>query len=483
MTFSLPCQLPFFRRFIITLAFLQPFSLLSGSSAQTTTLAAPPDIPALIKQLGSPYVRLRDEAEARLRVLPESLGSLRALVRADAKSEAGLRAAQAVNFLKRSEWSLSGELQIQNGSLSNPAMNLLRSLCASPDGTHCVAMFRWGAVVIALNPLAQERVTGQPGTRFSANWEGVRRAVAVSPDGSLIASGNDQGEVRLNSFSGNLMRTILPPRPEPPPGLKPEPEEPAIRMSLDDTTGPKISLQTTPGLSASPIIPPEARVVWGLAFLPGGDKLLILNGNEGLTVQDVKSDERRTLPFPNLRPRCLAVSGDGKFAAVGADPDRMTCRLFLVKLDDLSIVQDVEIKTIPHSVSLNQDGSKVLVAVNNGSIHEMSAATGTLRVLHKFANPATSVAFSADGKKLLATSIDPRTPAVLMNAEDGTVEWSAPSAAQGFHSAVWLDDHRFTTSSHDSFVRLWSKRGSPPPASVSASPVDPTASSPASKAE
>lgn len=460
------------RSFITMLASGPFFGLLAGASAQTTppAAAAPSDVPALVKQLGSPYVRLRDEAEARLRILPESADSLRALILTDPKSEAGLRAAQVVSFLKRSEWSLTGELQIHNGLLMNPGMNLLRSLCASPDGTHCVAMFRWGAVVIALNPLAQERVTGQAGTRFASSWEGVRRAVAVSPDGSLIASGNDQGEVRLNSFSGNLIRTILPPQPEPPPESKAEgTEEPAIRLSLDDTTGPKVSLQTKPRFSALPAaINAESRVVWGLGFLPGGDKLLILNGNEGLTVQDVKSNDRRTLPFPDLRPRCLAVSGDGKFAAVGADPDRMTCRLFLVKLDDFTIVQDVKVKTIPNGVSLNQDGSQVVVAVNDGSIRAMARDTGDLRVIHKFAAPATSVAFSADGKKLLATSIDPRKPAVLLNAEDGMVDWAAPSAAQGSLSAVWLDGHRFITSSNDSFVRLWSKRGSPPPPAVPA---------------
>lgn len=497
-------------------AALLPFAATALAWGQTApsqeTKANPPDAPALISQLSSPYVRLRDEAETALKSLPDALPQLRTLVQSAPASEAGLRAAHIVDALKGTQWALTAELQVRDPSSTSshsssepPEFLMLRALCPAPDHRRCVALFRGGAAVFTLNPLAQEKVTGQPSVKNSQNWQGLRRALAVSPDGQWIASGNERGEILLNDFSGEAVRKIAPiptasassstssdpsvsespysADPSPiltnPSSTQPSPggislSDDTIRLSLDDPPAatsagksprtylpsaiPLSGASTTNSPSAAV---PDAAIFWGFAFSPDNKRLISLNGTNGLTAHDLQSGTRQSLPLTDLLPRCLALSADGQYAAIGADPHRQTCRLFLVKLADRSIILDTTVKTIPNGVSLNPDGSQVLIAVNNGSIMSLSRDGTGSRQLHQFAAPATSVSFSTDGRHALATSLDPQAPVVLINTETGNIDWTAPAAAQGSHSAAWIDSQHFATSTHDGFIRLWSQRGAP----------------------
>lgn len=435
------------------------------------------DIPALIQQLGSPYVRLRDEAEAKLKDLPDAQAPLRSLVLSAPASEAGLRAAHVLEILKHSEWTLTADLRLPGNAGSNGGSSsdepgeflMLRSLCPAPDARRCVGMFRGGAAILTLNPLALESVTGQPGSKNSQNWQGVRRALAISPDGKWIASGNDRGEILINDFSGNPVRKIPPSASPPTEESTLGSDEDTIRLTLDNPPSTQGSLKTRlPSISLTDSTSSsDGNVVWGLAFLPDNSRLLSIDGSGGLILHDFESGSRQSLPFPEMRPRCLSLSADGQYAAIGADPYRKTCRLFLVRLSDRATVLDTTVKTIPNGVSLNPDGSQILIAVNDGSIVSLDRDGGNRRPLHQFAAPATSVAFSTDGKRALATSLDPQFPVVVLNTETGAVEWAAASVEEGFHSAVWINQDHFASSSNDGHIHLWSRRGAPalPPAS------------------
>src|SRR5688572_11146009 len=150
--------------------------------------AADPDIPALIRQLGSSRVRLRDEADAALRHLPQAEVELRAIAEANPNEEAGLRATAILKVHRAlfPLWTIAASVAAPPPP-PGVRYTMLRHACASPDGKFVVSMFSGGALVSDGQSAEQLRVVGAPGIMSGGNWDGVRRAVAVSPDSQWIA--------------------------------------------------------------------------------------------------------------------------------------------------------------------------------------------------------------------------------------------------------------------------------------------------------
>jgi WD40 repeat protein len=182
-------------------------SALACLQAQDTPppAAAPLDIPKLIEQLGDPHVRVRDAAEAQLQAHPECAEALQKALPGHERDELGLRTNKLLKFFQEHLWSVQEE-KLVNGSAGG--MTLLRTATADSTGKQVAAMFAKGASLWEFNPLTQVRTTGDATPVEGSGWLGVRRAIAISPDGKWVASSNDRGELLIDQWDGTRVRTI-----------------------------------------------------------------------------------------------------------------------------------------------------------------------------------------------------------------------------------------------------------------------------------
>ncbi len=151
--------------------------------------------------------------------------------------------------------------------------------------------------------------------------------------------------------------------------------------------------------------------VRSLAFLPGGEKLVV-GAYQSASIWDVASGQKeRDLPKHRGVVTRIVVSPDGKLLATSSDDE--TVRLIRIADGELirSFAQDGE---PVQGVAFSPDGKLLATALGDdtrvtrpGSAKLWNAETGeTVRTFEGLLKAATAVAFTADGQRLIVTSVD-----------------------------------------------------------------------------
>ena len=277
-------------------------------------------------------------------------------------------------------------------------------LAVSPDGTRVAVGFVDDAD-IALYDL----VTGEPVSELAGHDWSVS-GVAFSPDGVRLASVSVDGTARLwDVHSGEVVRTFTSPA----------------------------------GLSA-------------VSFSPEGSRLAT-GGDDGVVrVWDVDSgEEMLTLP-----------GHTGFIANVAFTPDGN--RLFSAAFDDTTRLWDVSVTgarnwlTVPSAtgiftrVAFSPDGTSFAAPVDPGGVTIWDAQTGAeIMTLTDHEPKLTTVAFSPDGRRLVASSDLTVTPPVwdvtTSELERHLEGHDAPVRAVAFSP----DGDRIATGGRDGTMRLW----------------------------
>ena len=234
-------------------------------------------------------------------------------------------------------------------------------------------------------------------------------AIAVSPDGRRLASGADDGRMRMYDASNGRELWSLDPLPAPVRALAFSPDGRYLAVAGDE---PKVRLwDLLSGASDTdrPTRPTRTwdhkAAVWSLAFSPDG-KYLITGSDDGTTrVWDTSSNGTEVR---GLRPasggtlvRGAGVSPDGKYIISGGDH-----AIGVWGLDTGREVQLMEPGAATNSLAIAPGGRLFAAAVDrNVKLYEIESGR-ELRTLQGHSNTALTVTFSRDGRLLFSAGKD-----------------------------------------------------------------------------
>jgi WD40 repeat protein len=276
------------------------------------------------------------------------------------------------------------------------------------------------------------------------------RAVAFSPDGKMVASGSDDGTVRLWDAATGTERRALKGHSDWVWAVAFSPDGKMVASGSGDET---VRLWDAATSTERRALKGHSDSVWAVAFSPDGKMVASGSGDKTVRLWDAATGtERRALKGHSGWVWAVAFSPDGKMVASGSGDK--TVRLW----DAATGTERRALKG--HSgwvwaVAFSPDGKMVASGSGDGTVRLWDAATGTeRRALKGHSGWVRAVAFSPDGKM------------VASGSDDGTVRlWDAATgterrALKGHSGWVWAvafspDGKMVASGSGDKTVRLW----------------------------
>ncbi|MDI3285003.1 protein kinase [Polyangium sp. 15x6] len=273
-----------------------------------------------------------------------------------------------------------------------------RHLAISPDG-HTLAFVGAGSLVLYDADTGSER-------RFEGEAQETE-AIAFSPDGALVATGDRKGDVRL----------------------------------WDVSTGQSKRLEG------------HTAMVRGLVFLPDGSRFVSAGKDRAVRIWDVRTGEARVLKGHEGTIYTLALSPDGKHLLTGSadqtarlwDVASGTSRVFRGPNDSLS------------DVDFSRDGEGALVASYDNSLRVYSLEALRDRVVAVHEHEAGVIAVSPDGTCVASGSADGAV--VWTNLADGTTRTLGNHAGEVRGVAFSRDGAAIASAGADGRVRVFSTQG------------------------
>jgi WD40 repeat protein len=310
------------------------------------------------------------------------------------------------------------------------------TVAIAPDGTWLAAGDDDGMVQI------WDAVTGQTRQTLTGHTGGVQ-SVAIAPDGTWLATAGDDGRVRIcDAVTGNTLRTLTGHTgPVQSVAIAPDGSWLAIAgrkvRICDATTG--WTRQTLTGRVSSVAIAPDGT--WFAATGSFNGTMWILDSATGQT--------RQTLTGHTGGVQSVAIAPDGTWLATAGDDG--TARIWDPATGQTR--QTLTGHTGPvQSVAIAPDGTWLATTGHDGTARIWDAATGQIRqTLTGHTGPVQSVAIAPDGTWLATTGFD------------GTVRIWDPATGQAQQTltgrvssvAIAPDGTWLATTGFDGTVRIW----------------------------
>ena len=409
--------------------------------AQETPKATPEEIAALIEQLGAPRVRLRDEAEEKLKAIPEAFLAAKEAAKSAPSKELRLRARNVAQSLRQNLWQ--EEIVTTDGH--KPAA-LLRWIMPSPDRSR---FYTRGLDHVR----AWDSATMKPGITFGApimnqgDWptNGPLMSVGVAPDGKRVSSANDTGVVVVhNAEDGAPIITLTPPA-----------QKRIVNYVINGVTTPR-EVSTTSVMTA----------MWSTIFFSDNQRLATCDRAGWVRVWDLQTGAilKQVEGITGAAIRAMALTPDEKTLAIGIDINGDPDHLWLWNIEREEWVHKETVSDTLYSLRFSHDGKTLLATHRRGPVLTWSVAEdgklGKVRTVGIIGRTTRCAVFSMDDKSIFACGDSTDGQIVQYDTETAEELWRSPHFEKPVEAIAVIGPDRFVTSTDDSAVRLWQRRGS-----------------------
>ncbi|MEK7952125.1 glutamine amidotransferase [Luteolibacter soli] len=411
---------------VATLAFLFTTGLSQGQNEK--------EIATLIEQLGAPKVRLRDEAEEKLRRMPQAQAALKEAAKSAASPEARLRAEGLLGSIAQVRWILDATLSGHETAGTNRKLGAMvvdekgqKLYTRSQDGVR-----QWDLTTLKPGLLmGNELSTG-------TSWVNVAPMISLmlSPDGGTLISTDNSGNVVINDTATGEQKNMVPTA---------TPQTRTMQMP-DGTT------QTAQVYQAVP-------VPW-VGITPDNK---LLTSSLDFTVKFWDPSTYEPLPGEFKLPHighAFTFTPDGKYMIISLDKSGEPDFIWVRSLETGAYVCQIEVADRPNTLRVNKDGSQLLASNRNGFAYLWSLKDGVLsneRVIARTAKPSNCAVYSPDEKSIFVASDDPDCCVSEYDVETGEAVWVHPRSGFGVHTIAFLPDGRLAGTCTDIKLRIWSK--------------------------
>jgi serine/threonine protein kinase len=291
-------------------------------------------------------------------------------------------------------------------------------------------------------------VLGRPKPR----QDGPVYAVAVNPDGRLIATGGQDTHVHLWSGATGKEQDALAGHAGPVTSLAFSPDGKLLASASHDGT---VRLWDVATNAEKSVLRGHERMVLAVAFAPDGKTLASASQDQTVRVWDsVRGQERLTLKGHTGSVCCVAFSPDGKRLASGGEDQ--TLRLWNLGTPGTAFVYEGH-KSWVYAAAFSPDG-QLLVSGGGGDgtlrLGDWNGATLVERsVFLGHSSVVTAAGFTPDGKSLFSTSRDGRLTAWDLPNGNRPRDWRVPNGLYGL--ALALDGRHVATASANGLTCLF----------------------------
>lgn len=401
--------------------------LLFIAPAQAQNASVPEaEIKALIEQLGAPQVRLREEAEEKLKTLPEAFDLAKVAAKDSSNAEIRLRARNVIQTLRQNLWQ---QQLLTEGHRMQPDPHT-RAVVVSPDGKR---FYTRGEDHVR----AWDAETAQPGITFgekTGKWRDWQRGgpvftLAVSPDSKRVVSTDDIGTITIHST---------------------EDGSELLRFANDD-----------PAIVSS--IPTNHRTLWGASFFPDGRLLATCDRGGWMRIWISQTGELvKSVPLmPGQANRTLAVSPDGKLIAVSIDYSGEPDYLWIWNVERAQWTHKQQTSNRLNTLAFATDSRRLLGAQHGACVDLWNVTIDGRLIDERRIGPVGTyglcAVFSADEKSIFVATDDAEGQLIQWDAQTGEELWRSPSLGTNLEGVAVLDYHRLVTVGKDGRVRLWQR--------------------------
>lgn len=388
-----------------------------------------------INQLTSDRVRHRDEAEDYLRKTPGVYDQLVTFSQSTSNAEAQIRANNILRHLKGFRWELIG---IRKGhSTVTKGDIMLRGLVKAPNGK--TLFTRAQDFIREWHPGAIEPhrtiIQSGWGIKDDALVDGFARGIAVSPNGKVMVTCSEQGEVLVYDTK-TLAVTHR---------LAPDDAKPYIKSGKPYPDG----------------------LMFSAMFMPDNNR--IVTGHRRIVYMwDIRKENKllwkSILPGP-ARSIVLTKRRDRILVSVDSENDNNTATLFSLSVGNGKPASQFEFSTRLVGLSFDQAGNRLLGTGDKGSawVYSYDQQSRTFANNPKQYGPigktCQGAIWGVDDQTILTTSRNPKNAMVEWNLESGDMIWKSPPLDFGLGGLTWIAHDRIAVLGEKGMMSFWRFKG------------------------